>query len=72
MNKHRMLPLFFTLSFVMLLPLLAMSPVKPARPQIRAKFATILAKADHEAAATRTSWRNSTAPYVELVSLNQR
>ncbi len=72
MNRHRMLPLFFTLSFVLLLPMLALSPARATTPPVRTKFATILAKADHEASATRAYWRDRTAPYVELVSFDQR
>ncbi len=72
MNRHRMLPLFFTLSFVLLLPLLAISPAKAKTTPVRARFATILAKADHEASMTRATWRIKTAPYVKLVSFDQR
>lgn len=72
MNKHRILPLIFTLSFVLLMPLLALSPAKTKQPPVGARFATILAKADHEAALTRASWRAKTVQYVKLVSFDQR
>ena len=72
MNKHRIMPLAFTLSFAIFVPLLAQNGTPKKPPSARTSVGKLLGKVDRGASAIWMEWHAKNQAYTELVGLDQR